>query len=149
MAVASFFAEHKEMLHRLSAGLCLSRASAAKRQAKNDRNYSNRRHSKPPRYQLPTQLFFMPEPVNSSHLTESSATYLPFRSQANPDSAAGITASSAYAAFFRASGALAGNVFSLSSAGCLYGEFTDAASVNACFASGSFFKFRNAYPSRY
>src|SRR5579859_1682212 len=50
MPVAFFFAEHKEMLHRLSAGVCLSRASAAKRQAKNNRKYSNARHSKPPRY---------------------------------------------------------------------------------------------------
>jgi hypothetical protein len=54
-----------------------------------------------------------------------------------------------YAAFLRAGGAFAGKAFSLSSAGCLYGEFTDAASVNACFASGNFFKFKNAYPNLY
>src|SRR5229473_7709156 len=69
MPVAFFFAEHKEMLHRLSAGLCLSRASAAERQAKNDRNYSNACHSKPPRCRPPTQLFFTPYRVVRSKIS--------------------------------------------------------------------------------
>src|SRR5580704_11199140 len=69
MPVAFFFAEHQEMLHRLSASLCLSLASAAERQAKNDRNHSKTRHSKPrhskpPRCRPPTQLLFISEPQN-------------------------------------------------------------------------------------
>ncbi len=64
MAVAFFFAEHEEMLHRLRGGRRLSRASAATCQTENDRNESNARHSKPPRHGQLTQLFFRAGPEN-------------------------------------------------------------------------------------
>src|SRR5260370_40197938 len=64
MPVAFFFAEHKEMLHRLSAGLCLSLASPAKRQAKNDRKHSNSRHPEPPQCRPPMHLLSISKPEN-------------------------------------------------------------------------------------
>src|SRR5260221_12709191 len=43
----------------------------------------------------------------------------------------------------------AGIAFSFSRAGCLYGVFSEAASVNAALASGIFLRLTNAKPSRY
>ena len=49
--------------------------------------------------------------------------------------------------FFAA--AVPGNPFNFSCASALYGLFTEAASVNAAFASGTRFRFSSANPSRY
>src|ERR1700730_321497 len=50
---------------------------------------------------------------------------------------------------FARAAAPAVSAFSFSCAGALYGLFTEAASVNAAFASGTFFRFSSANPSRY
>jgi predicted nuclease of predicted toxin-antitoxin system len=61
----------------------------------------------------------------------------------------GRLSSPAIALFHDLFAAVAGSAFSFSCASALYGLFTEAASVNAAFASGKRFRLSSANPSRY